>query len=541
MEQFVVAIPGSFNTDWGVDVWKRVNERHKSDKSSQNEPAVGSLMDMGISTEQAMPGVSRPSYSGRIHRISRPIIHLVKKLTPHYSPTNVSTHTPVTHSDTATAHIQGEDVVQELSKRVTRTLEICRSRQFLANDDMENKLWQRRTRACIETVASLVFCANARLDWFGDVAELLRDISTSEKPGELSEAGTGQFFVMCWSCLSLVVIRNFLDRGIMSDKVTAGAEMLARQGDTDDDKAPTVAQKIDEALPKGMWCLQRLYESLPKADYLLWDIGTILRSYEPEISELEKINKEADSLLEVDDQIYDQQAILLEQKFHEIISEFPGAYGFSRFFPNLKIPSLVELFDDTRKMQFIRPWQTLKSMSSPAVTLRNILEGRGDAEAYRELLEILNKIFCFPYWNGDAMQQQSWRMQDLRDGGGFGFTVELFFVALDQLLSTPSSKESHSALCMGAFRTIISDWSKHKHSLGTQSLLLYVAWSHAEQFGHHYPVYIVDEFLELLGNSFEGQTRSRIDKVVQQLTSGHDLVDVRIWDRVLEVIGAQTR
>jgi hypothetical protein len=110
-------------------------------------------------------------------------------------------------------------------------------------------------------------------------------------------------------------------------------------------------------------------------------------------------------------------------------------------------------------------------MCSPALTLRNILEGQGDADAYKELLKNL-KFSPFPGWRGDEMQRQLWRLQDLRDGGGLGFTVELFFLALSQLLSTSSSKESHSALYTGTFRAITSDWSKHKHSLGTQNLLL---------------------------------------------------------------------
>jgi hypothetical protein len=540
MEQFVMAIPGSFSTDWGVDVWKRVGEGDKSDKRSQNEPAVGPLMNMAVSTEQAMPRVRRPSYSGRIHHISRPIIHLVKKLTPHYSPTNASTHTPVTHSDTATTYIQGEDVIHELSTRVTRTWEICRNRQFLANDDMENKLWQRRTRACIETVASLVFCANARLDYFGDIAELLGDIGTSEKPRELSQAGTGQFFVTCWTCLSLVVVRNFLDRGIMLDDVTVGAEMLARQDDTGNDESPTHAQKIDEALHKAMSCLKRLYEALCKTEDLPGGVEEILRNYESEISELEQINKEADSLIEIDVRIYNR---FMNYNIPQIISQFPGVLDDFDYYYTTPIPfsRLVELFDDTRKMQFIRPGLTLKSMCSPAATLRKILEGQGDDDEYKELLKNLDKFSFWSHWNRYQMQRQLWRMQDLRDGGGLGFTVELFFLAFDQLLSTPSSKESHSALYMGAFRTITSDWSKHKHSLGTQNLLLYIAWSRVEQFGHHYPAYIVDEFLELLGNSFEGQLRSRIDKVVQQLTSVRDFIDNRIWDRALEVIGARTQ
>ena len=387
-------------------------------------------------------------------------------------------HATVIHSDTVTAYIQGEDVVHELSKRVARTLEICRSRQFLANDDIKSQLWRRHTRACIETIASLVFCTNARLDWFGDVVKLLGDIGTSEKPQELSSAGTGQFFLMCWTCLSLMVVRDFLDNGILSEYATEGAEMLARKDDTGNDEAPTVAQKMDEALRKAMWGLNRLYRALPETEVLTEEVEEILRTHESEISELEQINREADSLqvAEVDSQICIQRNIL--SNYRPIISQFPGVldYDYVCNFSNL-IPfgHLVELLDDTRKRQFICPRLTLKSMCSPATTLRNILEGQGDADSYKSLLRNLRE-FSFRFdWKGNEVQRQLWRMQDLRDGGGLGFTVELFFPSLDQLLSTSSSKEFHSALYMGTFRAITSDWSKYKHSLGTQNLLLYIA------------------------------------------------------------------
>jgi hypothetical protein len=32
MEKFLSAIPGSFNTDWGAEVWRKVGEHHKSDE-----------------------------------------------------------------------------------------------------------------------------------------------------------------------------------------------------------------------------------------------------------------------------------------------------------------------------------------------------------------------------------------------------------------------------------------------------------------------------------------------------------------------------
>ena len=318
MEQFVMAIPGSFSTDWGIEVWQRVSGEDRSDKRSRDDPAIRPLMNMSVSTAQGMPRVSQPSYSGRIHRISRSIVHLVKKLTLHYSPTDVLTHTSVIRSNTAIAHIQGEDAVHKLRKCVTHTLEICRSRQFLTNDDIKNALWWRRTPACIETIASLMFCANTRLDWFGGVEKLLGDIGTSEKPQELSMAGTGQFFMICWMCISLVVVQNFLGKGKMSYDLAGEREMLARKDDTGNDEALTVAQKINMALLKANQCLYLLYrEVLCQREDLTEGVIESLRGHESQISELEQIYEEACSLpTDTDLMIYNQQVRLFNYRFH---------------------------------------------------------------------------------------------------------------------------------------------------------------------------------------------------------------------------------
>ena len=175
-------------------------------------------------------------------------------------------------------------------------------------------------------------------------------------------------------------------------------------------------------------------------------------------------------------------------------------------------------------------------MSSPATTQRNILEGQSDADAYKELLKNLEEFHSRSGWQGDRMQQQLWRLRDLCDGGGLGFTVELFFLAFSQLLSTSSSKESHSALYTGTFRAITSDWSKHKDSLGTQNLLLDIAMSRRWEFEVHYPAYIVDEFLLLLGNIFRGQTGPHIDKAGQQFKSFRSYGSGRFGERLSKVL-----
>jgi hypothetical protein len=520
MEQFLTTIPGSFNTNWGAEVWKKVGNmiEEKTGARSQNEPVVGTLMDTTAPTPQAMPLVLQPSRLESVRSVLRPIIPLVRKFTPHHPLSDATTLPPVSYSPNVytrsdTANIQGEDIVYGLSSRTARFLETCKNRGLFANDD----LWQRRTRACIETTASLVLCANAKLAWFGDITKLLEDIGSFENTRELSEKGMDQSFVMRWSCLSLVAIRKILEddwdvRSNAGEAVTS----LAEEDNTGNNQAQTRAQKADKTLQNARKHLHKLYDAMSKAENLT-EAKEILRDHESEISELEKINIVADSLEDVDRWMFDTQSSIAK-----IISQFPGIRdsldpAFVRF------SHFVEQFRDPRKVQFIRPGRTLKSLCCIVPTLRDILggQGLGDVNAYQDMFNDLKTFVVESRWRGNELQRQLWRMQDLRDGSGFGFTVELFLLALQQLLSTSSSPESHSTLYMGTFRAITSDWSRYKDSLGTQRIFLDIVVTRGWEFDlpGRYPAFIANEFLVLLGKVFEGQAGLHIDEAVNRLSS----------------------
>ncbi|KAF8489960.1 hypothetical protein F5888DRAFT_1743308 [Russula emetica] len=525
MEQFLMTIPGSFNTNWGAEVWRKVGNtiEEKAGARSQNEPVIGTFMDTTAPTAQAMPLVLQPSCFESVRSVLRPIIPLVRKFTPHHPLSDATTRTlpPVPHSPnvyphSVTAYIQGQDIVHELSSRVARFLETCKNRGLFGNDD----LWQRRTRACIETTASLVLCTNAKLAWFGDITKLLEDIAIFEKTRELSEKGMDQPFVMRWSCLSLVAIRQILEddwdvRSNAGEAVTSLAS-LAKKDNTSNNQAVTRAQKADKTLQNARKCLYKLYDAMSGTENLT-EAKEILRDHESKISELEKINVEADGLEDVDRWMFDTQSSIAK-----IMSQFPGIRdGLDPTF--VRFSHFVEQFHDPRKVQFIRPGRTLKSLCGLVPTLRDILGGQGDVNAYQDMFNYL-KTFVVESesrWQGDELQRQLWRLQDLRDGSGFGFTVELFFLALQQLLSTSSSPESHSTLYMGTFRAITSDWSKYKDSLGTQKILLDIVVTRGWEFDlpGRYPAFIPNEFLVLLGKVFEGQTGLHIDEAVQRLSS----------------------
>ena len=532
MEKFLSAIPGSFNTDWGTEIWKRVGEYHENGDRSQGEPVVRPHRDHDTTAHRS------PSYRST-RSILRSIIHLVRKPISRHLPTRATARLPELHLDvhphSTVMHIQGEDVLHELSTRVARSVEICKNHKLFANHD---GLWRKRTRACIEATASLVCCADAKLAWFGGILELLGEIGSFEKIRELSLAGSDELFVMRWTCLSLVAVRPILEHSMISQHSARWAiESFAMADDTGNMDDLAAAQKIDETLQKASGCLNRLFDVLRKTEDPTEEVKEILRSHESEITELDQINVEADRLARVDYGIFDTHNIM---NFYsvQIISQFPGVFDdFALNYEQL-IPfsRFVELSRDPRKLQFIRPGQALKSMCSSALTLRNILEGQGDADAYKELLKNLQDFRYLSGWQAGVIQRQLWRLEDLRDGCGLGFTVELFFLALSRLLSTSPSKESHSALYKGTFRAITSDWDMHKHLLGTQKLFLDVAMTRAEEFDEDYPTYIVDEFLLLLGNIFEGQTGPHIDKTRQQLESFDLYGSRRFRERVLRVL-----
>jgi hypothetical protein len=218
-----------------------------------------------VSTTQAMPPVGRLSYFRRIHSIFRPITHLAENLTRHHFTTSTTTYPPASyppnaHTDTTTAHIQG-NAVQELSERVHRSLVICKNRGLFEKEE----LWRKRTRACVETTALLVCCANAEFGWFGDIVELLGYIGAKEDTRESSLAGKDQLFVMRWTCLSLVTIRPILENNRMVQHwVIQVVDSFASQDDTGNHEATAGARKIDGNLQKARECLTPLFLALDR-------------------------------------------------------------------------------------------------------------------------------------------------------------------------------------------------------------------------------------------------------------------------------------
>lgn len=533
MDSFVTAIPGSFNVEWGVDVWKGVSKViDDENKKSGNGLIAG--RDPSFST--GLPLVVRPSPTRTIRSPFSSVFRLVRTRAPsvpaiHPLP-SLSVACP-SHVclQSFSAHIQGEGVMRDLSRRIAHLLETCKNHGLFATEE----LWRKRTRACIETTASLVCCADAELSWFGEIGNLLGEIGSVEKARESSSVGMDESFVMRWTCLSLIAIRPILegDKTLHSYAGLAVKALKQFQNEkgTDDEQAEKNAQRIDETF-EGAWAYQRqLYYALFRhGNPTVEQAHDILYDHEPQLSELERVKIEAERMRDADLWI-DLLQDMVQGATHGIVRQLPGTDNSPS--GHISFSQVFDLFIDPLKIQFIPLQRSLDGVCSLCPKFRGILERKEDDLGYQATLKALETFAKAPIWQNGLLRRQLWRLQDLRDGGGLGFTVELFFLALRQLLSNSVSRESHSALFVGTFRAITSDWPKYKRSLGTQKILLaMVAPFDGVVSRFDCPSHITDEFLVLLGNVLKGQTGSHIDHAVQE----HSTNPTELGAKVMAVI-----
>ncbi|KAH9170091.1 hypothetical protein EDB89DRAFT_1356165 [Lactarius sanguifluus] len=403
MEPLVLAIPGSFNTEWGQDVLREVS----SQAHDKLEPPTG------------------PSPAG-----------CQVSLTPH------SPHPPEGGaSDT-------------ISRSVAYLFETCNHHGYFENEEAR----RRRMRACVEAAASLVCRIDYRLDWFGEVSKVVSDIGQIEKR---------------------ILGRNRL-KMLAGDAVNGLARFQAEHGQPDETGRES-AQRIDECL-KTAWGrvedLRRAFEPWTEKR-TREQVEQILLTHGQQISDLERIKSEADRMGDVDREISLYQDAM-DDATYRLTRQLPGV-SFNEL--NRSESFLISDAFNTPATgsaavtpQLIFPGQQVQALAGLGLRLREVLDGQV-AEGYKEVLESLRSVDKVPvalrqHNSPGLMKRQMWRLQDVRDGGGLGFTIELFFLSLRRLLSISSSDESNSVFYTGTLNVITSHWMEGKESPGTHRILL---------------------------------------------------------------------
>jgi Family of unknown function (DUF6535) len=514
IESFAMAIPGSFNTDWGVDVWQGVSDLIEDEKSG---------------TKDNSPNTPTPPAS-TFHRWLDPVLRFVR-----VRGANHHHHTGLSHysgSSSTLGSMEPNQGMHELSKRVGYLLGTCNDPGHFPN----HKQWHQRTRACVETTAELIFRGKSHLDWFGDISKVLRDVAEFEKIRELTASKMDQSFVSRWTCLSILAIEPTLSHHLvkvsMEDAVSnlANVDLQGHDG-TVDDLALQAAARIDEDFKQALESLLKLYSVLflgPELTEAQVRERLSTEDSRHQIAELERINGEADRMQYVDKCIYEAWRNVngVTQK---LTSQLPGIQ-FDDILRDAEPPSFGEalhFLSISPKPLSVLPWQHLRGLCSIFPKLRDIVESR-NAREHRGTLESLKSLVKATdrYNRGLIMESQLARWQDLRDGGGLGVAVELFFITLGKVLPTSTLEVSHHDLYIGAFKSITYEWEKCKNSHGTQKVVLDVAFDLTMRL----PELVIpldtdfdcpEDFkvclLGLVGNMLEGQTGPHIDEAVDRL------------------------
>jgi hypothetical protein len=458
MEPLVLAIPGSLNTEWGREVWTNISQGCSH-----------------TDTQKACPA---------------PLTN--------YGPL---------YMDGAT--------VDTICRSMRYLFETCDNHSYFTNEDAR----RRRMRACVEAAASLVCCIDIRADWFGEVGKLVGEIGRIEKVNQAPTTASDPFFIIHWTFLSLVLIQPILGKNrlkVLAGYAVSGLTRVQLDLGQPEEAALKSAQKIDECLRTAWEHVEDLHRAFEP-----WEqkktkeqVEDILRSHERQISELERIKVDSVRLEDVDWRISLYQNAM-DDATYKMTRHLPGVS-----FDELRRPEPV-LLSDTWNMsgtgnnpvtpQLIFSGKHIQALARLGLKLREALEGQ-TAEGYEEVLENLKTVDKAPLSlrrpNG-LMKRQLWRLQDLRDGGGLGFTTELFFLSLKHILTIPSLHESNRVFYVGAFKIITSHWMEGRESIGTHRILLNIICDLIIEgrgiFSDFvYPEPIASMLLDMVGNMLQG-------------------------------------
>jgi hypothetical protein len=550
VESFVLAIPGSFSTEWGIEVWRQVKQHGEANPNSNTPvPLVEFRTDEDLSVSLSSPhGLPHPQHTSHLRYIFRCFVRAIGIRIPDNTSHDMIAMQPTPGLPAGCQvsdlpHISTDFALDRLCGRVQHLFDTCKNRSLFENEE----LWRRRARACTETAASFVCCTEIKLELFGDIGKLLSNLGKLEKTQEFSAAGFDGSFVARWTCLSLVAIRGMMkgdDLNLIRDRAGGAIATLARlttEGDGDpihdlDDHEITLknSREIDDRFETANWfCVFGLDMALRSFEGKSEEQvrNALARDCEAAISRLERFDSEVAHMVAIDPAIS-----LVDRAIrgitHDLIIHLPGI-SFDRFGTESVSP-IASAVTEGRSIapQLMFLLQHLRHLCSYAPKLRYILEGRSNLQTMFESLSIIQddaKRHGSIIRGCRIMERQLWRLHDLHQGG-FGFTVELFFLALARLVSGGSSQDSNSALYIGTFKVITSDWRQYKHSIGTQRVILDLVCDIASNgrgffSDHDYPSYLTEELLVLLGNMVEGQAGLHIDDALEQLNGSSTWID----------------
>jgi len=143
---------------------KRVSEvkRYDEDMDSRpNDPTLSTEGDAHLRVSVPSP----PPLTQRTRRpfnLLRPLRRVIANDTPHdVALTQSLPRLPSDPQALDHPYANGDLAIYDLCKRVRHLIDTCDRHTVFSNGE----LWRKRVHGCIETVASLVLCANVKLEY----------------------------------------------------------------------------------------------------------------------------------------------------------------------------------------------------------------------------------------------------------------------------------------------------------------------------------------------------------------------------------------
>lgn len=278
-------------------------------------------------------------------------------------------------------------------------------------------------------------CIDFQLDWFREVAKLVSEIGHIENINQSPTTVSDPSFILRWTCLSLVAVQRKLSSNQLREQAGYAVSEMARfqsEFGPRDESAWTSAERIEECL-KTAWN----YAEVHHQAFEPWDqkktrenVEEILRNHERQISELVSIKAEANRMEDIDKRITLYQDTM-NHDTHRLTRLLPGeSFGEPQRSEFLLLSDTLST-PPTRSApvtpQLIFPGQQVRALARLGQKLREVLNGQV-TDGYEDVLESLksvNQVSSSLRRPDGLMKWQLWRLQDLRDSGGFGFTIEL--------------------------------------------------------------------------------------------------------------------
>ena len=450
---------------------------------------------------------------------------LVKNLTYDVEVEQLASGIPGSLSATWGANVWKNDSKlkkHELYKRIERLSETCHDRGSFMNDDE----WRKRSRVCVETVASIVFCMDADISRFRDLGRFLSELGGAEKTREVSATTSNRSFAIRWTCLSLAATREMLNSQQLRQHTDGTLLKLAalhlEDNSTPYKSALIGARRIDNQFTEAWDLVEQLRQELTvlgDSDAIRGRIEEVLRRYEPKFKSIQ--DRLAPMLrLGVDAAISDLQTHI-GKVTHDLTQQLPGVMSDSLtgFTP---VEKVFDFFANPVRPQLI-------CLSQLILGLCDVSRKRS-SRGYQDTIKALQPAEKKPSSPRSVvkphrlMEQQLWRLEDLRTSGAFGFTLELYFLSIGHILSTStiSSTEIHETLYVNTFNAITSDWETFKDKTATLQIILNLVYDITFQdrgiFSNFvYPDYITKELLVLLGRMVKGPARAYIEDPMKEI------------------------